>query len=428
MAALPNVYLLSADSLRADHAEELMNRVAERTGGTRFTNAVAPASHTASSVPGLLTGQYIDGNGPGDGKPLPESLGADEYQTQVVTDNPLIGSVLEQDTGSNNAKGLENVLDDLLPRGLTRSIERWYFRWAWPMARRYGLANAYYRPAGLLHETAIDSLSDVDGPSFSWVHYMDTHSPYHVPRGAESTDVSGRYRTAATSRRIALERPEAVSKEDLASVSRLYRTACSELGDSVVDFVEQLIEDGQYRPETDILAVTADHGECLDTDRGMVGHVPPASWESLVHVPLVVARPDWPETEVAEQVSLVDLPAMLGADIGETRAPATFSREYAVTVAGSLTDVGTVRGVRRDNGTKLFGRRTDQGVDVVQTMYDVGDPSAETVVSTWSGDDTAAGAPTDLTDRLRDMGGVVEHGSYLPGFDEEQLRSLGYLE
>jgi len=257
---------------------------------------------------------------------------------------------------------------------------------------------------------------------------MDTHSPYFVPAETAAIEGKNRHRLASDSRRLALERPDAVSERAVESVCRLYDAACAELCEQVLGYVDRLVEHGQYDPDRDVLAFTADHGECLDPDRGMIGHVPPASWESLVHVPLVVARPDWPAEDVSAQTSLIDLPRMLKAPVGEGQPPTAFAREYALTVAGSLAEAGTVRGVRHEDGDKLFGRRTEDGVDVVQTTYEAGEPGTETVVDTWEGDETVRGAPTDLTNRLKARGGAVENGSYTPEFDESQLRSLGYLE
>lgn len=428
MSDRPNVYLLSADSLGADHATDLSARVAERTEGTRFTNAVAPASHTASSVPGLSTGQFVDGSGPGDGTPLPSWFAADGYQTHVLTDNPLVAASLDGDTDAGDAGGLRNRLDDLLPRRLTRTVERAYFRRIWPLARRLGLAAPYYRPAATLHERANDVLSDSETPAFCWIHYMDTHSPYHVSRDGDAIDGADRHRTAARSRSVAVGGASAADPADVASVSRLYRAACEDLGGAITDFVDRLRERGLYDPDRDVLAVTSDHGECLDPDRGVLGHLPPASWESLIHVPLVVARPDWPETTVTRQVSLVDLPGMLRPAVGDAPAPVEFAREYAVTVAGTLGDVGTLRGIRRADGHKLFGRRTEAGTDAVYTRYDAGTPATETVVERWDDDIPTADVPEELVERAVDRGGVVDGASYVSGLDESHLRALGYVE
>ncbi len=429
MPSRPNVYLLSADSLRADHAATLASRVAEQTGGVRFTNAVAPASHTASSVPGLSMGQFVDGSGPGksEGTTLSSRFVADGYSTRRLSDNPLLAASLDDETGPGDAGGGAHRLDSLLPRGLTRPVERAYFRRIWPVARRLGLADPYYRPAARLHERADEWLSRSDGPTFCWIHYMDTHSPYHVPRPGGVGDVD-RYRTAAKSRSVALGSAVEAAPGDVAAVSRLYRAACEELGESIVDFVDRLRSRGLYDPGRDVLVMTADHGECLDPRRGLVGHTPPASWESLIHVPLVVARPDWTSTTVTGQVSLVDLPRMIRTAVGEAPAPAEFTREYTVTVAGTLGDAGIVRGIRRADGEKLFGRRTENGTDVVYTHYDVGCPGSETVVGRWDEETSAVDAPEDLRRRATNRGGVVDDGSSLPGVDESHLRALGYLE
>ncbi|ELZ48501.1 arylsulfatase [Halorubrum californiense DSM 19288] len=428
MARPPNVFLLSADALRADHATELVEAVAERTGGTRFSNAVAPASHTASSIPALATGRFIDEAGAVEESLRPSSLSADGYRTQLLTDNPIAADALTE-RSAGEAGGLSNLLDDLLPRGVTRPVERAYFRRLWPAMRRLGLADPYYRPAARLHERALEGLSGETDPIFCWLHYMDTHSPYYVPNDGEATEGFDPDRTAAMSRSLTLGDAADVDRTEAETVARLYRRACDHLGGSVVEFVDELRERGLYRADRDVLAVTADHGECLDPERGVFGHLPPASWESLVHVPLVVARPDWPASTVDEQVSLVALPDMLRPDPGTAAPPTDFGREYVETVAGTLTAAGVVRGVRRADGEKLFGRRTADGTDVVHTRYEVGDPAAETVVEEPYGEGEAAtGVPEGLLERAADAGGLVGDEQYLSGVDESHLRALGYVE
>ncbi|ELZ47712.1 arylsulfatase [Halorubrum distributum JCM 9100] len=428
MPRRPNIFLLSADALRADHATELVDEVAERTGGTRFSNAVAPASHTASSIPALATGRFIDEEGTVDDPLLPSSLSADGYRTRLLTDNPIAADALtERSVGE--AGGVSNLLDDLLPRGVTRPVEQAYFRRIWPMMRRLGLAAPYYRPAARLHERALETLSGETDPVFCWLHYMDTHSPYYVPNDGEAAAGLDPDRAAAMSRSLTIGDAADVDRAEAETVARLYRWACDHLGGSVVEFVSELRERGLYRPDRDVLAVTADHGECLDPERGVFGHLPPASWESLVHVPLVVSRPDWPESTVDEQVSLVDLPDMLRPEPGAAAPPTAFGREYVETVAGTLTAAGVVRGVRRADGEKLFGRRTADGTDVVHARYEVGDPAAETVVGEPYGDGaTAASVPEGLLERAADAGGLVGDEQYLSGVDESHLRALGYVE
>lgn len=428
MPRRPNVFLLSADALRADHATELVDAVAGLTGGTQFANAVAPASHTASSIPALATGKFIDEEGTVDDPLLPASVSADGYRTRLLTDNPLAADALTERSAGETG-GLSNLLDDLLPRRVTRPVEQAYFRRLWPTMRRLGLADPYYRPAARLHERALDALSRGTDPWFCWLHYMDTHSPYYVPNDDGAAGALDPDRAAAMSRSLTIGDAADVGPSEAETVARLYRRACEHLSGSVVEFVRELRERGLYRPDRDVLAVTADHGECLDPERGVFGHLPPASWESLVHVPLVVARPDWPEATIDEQVSLVDLPDMLRPVLGEAVPPTAFGREYVETVAGTLTAAGVVRGVRRADGEKLFGRRTADGTDVVYAHYEVSDPAAETVVGEPHGEGaTATGVPEGLLERAAAAGGLVGNEQYLSGIDESHLRALGYVE
>jgi hypothetical protein len=463
----PNVFLLSADSLRADAFEESLGELAAATGGTRFRNAVAPASHTASSVPALATGRFADGTSadakpgrsggtaPGNATSILDAFREAGYETVVVTDNPLLAASIGEG-GEPSGQGMTR-LDEALPRSLTRAAERAYFRFVRPAGRRLGVLGPYYRPAPALNRVARDRIADADGPVVCWIHYMDTHSPYWPPHleAADAPD-PGDYRTAARSRSVALR--DGGDDADLAAVRDLYRRTCDDLGEVVSAFVRRLEADGLFDPAADVLAVTADHGDCLDPGRGVVGHVPAASWESMIHVPLLLARPDWPGTVVDGQVSLVDLPRMLRGGVratadeslkwgsgtrsrvdspagtddpstppGGTDDPSSFVREYVFTVARTLGASQYVRGVRSAEGRKLFGRRTAAGVDVVRSAFEVGDPGAESVLDIRDpGADPADPGALDaaLARRGGPTGAATDHREY----DESRLRALGYLE
>jgi arylsulfatase A-like enzyme len=444
----PNVFLLSVDSLRAEAFEESIGELAAATDGTRFRNAVAPASHTASSVPALATGRFADGTSPDastgrSSQTAPENAASildvfreAGYETVVVTDNPLLAASLGEG-GDPSGQALAR-LDEAVPRSVTRIAERAYFRVVRPVGRRLGVLGPYYRPATALNQVARERIADADGPVFCWIHYMDTHSPYWPPTPETNHDF-GDYRTAARSRGVALRN----AGDGLAPIRDLYRRTCRSLCEVLTSFVRRLETDGLFDPTADVLAVTADHGECLDPDRGVIGHVPAASWESMIHVPLLVARPDWPETTVDGQVSLVDLPWMLRVGVRESASegparefgsgaagaqdPSSFLREYAFTVARTLGASQYVRGVRSAEGRKLFARRTPTGIDVVDTAFEAGDPSGEEVLNMRDPDDDAGG-PGALEAILARRGGPTGATRNHQEYDESRLRALGYLE
>jgi len=449
MERAPNVFLLSADSLRTDAFADAAERLADDVDGTRFTTAVAPAPFTASSVPALATGRFVDGTDAegeatgdaGDAGDDPASLLARfreaGYETLLLTDNPLVRPALDETVGEDEATEgrLTARLDEALPRSLSRVVERGYFDAVWPLGRRLGLLGPYYRPATTLHDRAEERLAAADGPVFCWVHYMDTHTPYWPP--TDAAPEPGDYRTSARSRSLAVRPVDAVDPADLEPVRALYDRSCDALAAAIERFVARLRDGGHYDPDRDVLAVTADHGENFDPGRGLIGHVPAASWESLVRVPLVVARPDWPASVVADQVSLIDLPRMLavpatgGSDDSEAAtapSPPSFAREHAFTVARTLGATDIVRGVRRDDGEKLFGRRTADGIDALRTVAPGDDPAAERVRERRPADAAPRPDPESLSAVLAARGGPAGEARDAERYDEAQLRALGYLE
>ena len=58
--ALPNVFLLTVDSLRYDYFADYQEELADSTDGVEFTDAVPTATMTSSSMPALATGKFED--------------------------------------------------------------------------------------------------------------------------------------------------------------------------------------------------------------------------------------------------------------------------------------------------------------------------------------------------------------------------------
>lgn len=464
MTEQPNVFVLSLDSLRRSSFKSQTHRIADLIGGVDFTNAVAPASHTTSSMPPLTTGTFADEFSTwglpttGDPKPAAERFSENGYTCGLWTDNYLFGAEYNYDRGftagnrgrPTTRKRIANYVKDSPLRPLFGVLEWTYFNVYHRLRSRISPDESFYRSAADLNDQLLRWIDSHPGerPLFCWVHYMDNHHPYEPPgeylkrqpfRGDWTRGVLGEFtRNAIKSNGTNL------SEDQLYDLNCAYEATCEYAGDQVITLIEELIDRGEYDPESDVMVVTADHGECLELEPyGMLGHVPPAFWEDIVNVPLVVGRPDWEPGCVSRQVSLIDLlPTILtpiDGGLQSEREIATTTDLHRDTVRlvsqwehQDSGEIRTYRGVRREDGTKCFGGFR-HGED--QVIYARVTDGIEEILDSWSWDHFS---PQDIPPEcsnlhqiLLENGGAVEHESSESrgrDIDREHLKNLGYLE
>lgn len=474
----PNVFVLTADSLRADVAREKMSGLSELVDGVRFRQAVATANATAHSIPSMAFGVYRDAVGPAletrAVTTLAEQLRREGYRTSLWTDNRAFGPVRNFDRGFSNAVGNDNTWRQTAQQLVERTgsprlfdaAQAAYFRVVRPLAGVVG-EDHHYPPAADLHDRALEDIraaSSHPRPQLHWLHYMDTHHPFEPPQayldGRSFNGSSDRHVVGDLSSRAMISNLGAgLTRDDLEDVWEAYLASCDYWFDETSGFLEVLLDEGHFVPDRDVLVISSDHGESFDVDaHGILGHTPtPAFWEDLIRVPLLIAHPEWSPETVTEQVSLIDLmPTVLqavGASIPDSavgraaRAPADLAREFAF-----LTAQGPERmyhGVRWERGYKLFPTRVrvtegnefmagDDAPDRERVVLSRVDDGEETVAFEHDLDDVTA-RPSDpgtaevyerLLERLADeRGGLVDDEErQLDDAIEAQLRNLGYVD
>lgn len=242
------------------------DQIARFIDGVNFTQAVAPASYTSSSMPAIATGSPTDqipawglpeSGGP---TPLAERLAEQGYDCALWTDNYLFGSAYNYDRGFSAGnlgqpglkKRAANVVRETPLNRLFWLFETTYFKLIEPLMSASTGESSFYRHASALNDQAIDWLTNrqSDAPAFCWLHYMDTHHPYQPPssylneqslsEGRSGSELGEFTREAIKSNGSGLSTDE---KQDLKAVFE----ACSAyIADELERFVKQLREQGHY--------------------------------------------------------------------------------------------------------------------------------------------------------------------------------------
>jgi len=309
----PNVILLSADALRADHLscydyhrETTPVLDALATESYRFENAYSASSHTREAVPALLTGAYPDVAVNQSYHLATESVATTLAECGYVTagfhSNPFVSRAYGFDQGFTH-------FDDDLHLGQHKLIA---------LAQRAldKLRNRHYARAEEINERSLewlDSVADEDS-FFLWNHYMDTHGPYEPP-GEYATlyadrTLSGRDAQALYQR--AIDEPESITEDEQQLLLDLYDGEIRYNDAQIGTFLEVLRERDLL--EDSLLIVTADHGDAFG-EQGYYEH-PRYLHSEITHVPLFVRPPGGDSETINAPVSTLDIVPTIEATVG----------------------------------------------------------------------------------------------------------------
>lgn len=312
---LPDVLLITWDTVRADHVGEewtpTWNQIANRA--VVFTEARTPVPITLPAHATMMTGELPPIHGARDNGTWPVNGGlptlAEQFQAAGWTTGAFVSaSVLDSRYGI--ARGF-STFDDHIRPGKTRVV-----------AHRIGTETV---------GNAIDWLMDKppEKPVFLWVHLFDPHRPWEASTKAGITDYQA-----------------AIQKADLAT---------SKLLDAM---------EARGRLESSIITITSDHGEGLG-EHGEETHGYFA-YDSTIRVPLMVWVGDDVPTARATQAlsitgpaSLHDIPATLLASTGlppiGTQAMDLLEQAKSGAIAARTLTVETVTPALDFDTAPIFG-------------------------------------------------------------------------
>jgi len=272
----PNVFLITIDTLRADHVHCYGYDRIQTPGldllakqGIRFTEAFTPSPITNSSHTSILTGL------------LPSSHGVSDFGVPLAPTHPALAELLAN-RGYHTAAFIGAVILDSkrLAPGLDRGFE-FYDNFPeqttgksrWGRLERRGMEVEQHAESWLNAHSA--------GSHFTWVHLYDPHDPYEPP-----APYSNVYK------------------------DRLYDGEIAYADSALGQFLTYLKKRGWY--DDAFIVVVGDHGEGLGEHHEDTHGI--FLYDSTTHVPLLVKLPQNRDAgkQVDAQVRTTDiLPTIL---------------------------------------------------------------------------------------------------------------------
>ena len=249
----PNVFLITIDTLRADHVhcfgyDKIQTPALDALAvdGVRFAEAFTPSPITNTSHTSILTGL------------LPSSHGVTDFAVPLAADHSTWAELLKG-KGYHTAAFIGAVILDAksLAPGLDRGFdfydnfpEHTDSKSRWGRVERRGMEVVQHAESWLTKHPA--------GPKFAWVHLYDPHDPYEPPA------------------------PYSETYKD-----RLYDGEIAYADSALGNFIQYLKKSGSY--ENSLIIVVGDHGEGLGEHREETHGI--FLYDSTTHVPLLVKLP-----------------------------------------------------------------------------------------------------------------------------------------
>lgn len=357
MTNQPNIVLIVLDSLRRDRLSAFgadaavaptLDSLADE--GTLFTDAISTGSWTVPAHGSLFTGELPSVHGAHaknkqlSTKPeetLAGQLSESGYDTMGISANPWLKEQYGFTTGFDQFEPLTPSLpfDDAGdPNG-----EQWndndgsrlaqYGKWLFDGNPFKRMSNLVYSNFFLNH-SVVDAeqvnarvshwIDTVDGPSFLFLNYMDTHEPYQIRPDYLPSDSELSSAPDISWNLSALEpNNNQTHKENIETV---YDASVRYLDEQIDELVSKLKSDDLF--EETYLIICSDHGQALGEHdfwgHGMYLH------DVLTRVPLLIVPPqgtDYPD-KINSAVSLADVPRVVLELTGEqfdNQGPHTFS-------------------------------------------------------------------------------------------------------
>lgn len=306
---LPNVVVIVVDALRPDvvTAETAPWTTSLAEGGVDFDRAFSPINATEPLLASLYTGEYPATTGVyNHGTNLTErdiellnetdflqerfqsegyetsaidwlgnwhTAGYDHYSGELDDSKDLDQEVSSDDTSTVNAAVMFDRALDRAPPALVNVFRKLYFRLAEPTVKARGWLPD---PADEVVDAAIDVIEDATQPTYTFLHFWDTHAPYEVPAEYVRGDTEDSYDRYLGAVRFV---------------------------DEQLRRLDETIEAETDRPTLYLLM--GDHGESFGEHGIYFDHH--GLYDATLHVPMILSHPDLPSRTIEAFVQHVDI-------------------------------------------------------------------------------------------------------------------------
>ena len=393
----PDVFLITIDTLRADHVHcygydsvqtPALDALAK--DGVRFTHAFTPSPITNTSHVSILTGL------------LPSVHGVTDFAIPLAASHPTAAQLLKK-SGYHAAAFIGAVILDSksLAPGLDRGFdfydnfpEHATTKSRWGRVERRGMEVVQHAENWLNSHRA--------GPHFVWVHLYDPHDPYEPPA------------------------PYSQLYKD-----HLYDGEIAYADSALAKFIGYLKRQGWY--ENSVVIVVGDHGEGLGEHNEETHGI--FLYDATTHVPLIVKPPRLRQAGkvVDSQVRTTDILPTILEIVGSPRPERLDGESLEQYLAGAETAHRTafgetdyplrfgwapLRSVREPDykfieapRPELYNLRADPGE--LKNIYDPGNPVVQSLHKMLA--DMKSNLPAQSSAASSENG------------NSEQLRELGYV-
>lgn len=325
---VPNVILITLDTVRADHVSVYgyardttpnLRRLAEES--TVYLNAIAAGDMTLSSHASLFTGLYVSWHdahfdpaypagrplAPGH-RTLAELLGDKGFDTiGAISNYPFLGQGFGLDRGFQYYDQRVPVpfLGSVMQFFIRQRVRNLLIRWSDPASFALEFRRAEDVNASAL--SAIDQRT-AGRPLFGFLNYMDAHWPYLPPIRFRTLypgyrrQVAMAYWPRIAAQVMSLIRP--LRESERQHCLSQYDAGIAYEDWAIGELVRELKTRGLY--DNTLLIIAADHGEAFG-EKALLGHGV-SVYQNQVHVPLIIKYPHQTAKDVVrENVSLVDI-------------------------------------------------------------------------------------------------------------------------
>jgi arylsulfatase len=277
--------------------------------GVVFRHAYSHAPYTWGSIASLFASRYPAEAALSNGvlrsqwPLLSEILGRSGWLNGGFTSNPFLSIPF------GYARGFA-IFDDSLLKNNARWVPRYFYPCLSKLRR--AVSTHPYLPAKSINLRVFKWLQEIHNEKlFLWVHYMDTHGPYHCRNGLSYVQ---KWRAERLWHQ-ADQYPHRISPEQKVALSEAYIAEVEYTFEHIGNLLDHLRRKGFL--EGSLVIVTSDHGDAFG-EHGTYSH-PRQLYDELIHIPLIFCHPDLPAQEINHPVGLIDIMPtildMLGLDL-----------------------------------------------------------------------------------------------------------------